>query len=64
MAGTIGLRMHVASDVLEHEHDAVAAENGPEIATISIASFVQHVEAQPGAIEFHGGGQIVDDEEG
>ena len=63
MAGTIGLRMNLRRDGLEHDHDAVALHDTKEIFAVSISSTrVGDRKAQLGAIKVEACLEIVNDE--
>src|SRR5580658_6720454 len=66
VARVVGLRMDLRGDGLEHEHDLVSSQDGPEVvAAGSVAStFIQDLEAEPCLVEIQGRGEVVDDEEG
>jgi hypothetical protein len=61
----IRLRMDLRRDGLDHEHDAVASHDGPEVISGSVASaFIENVEPQLGLIERKRSGQVVDNKKG
>lgn len=65
MAGMIGLRMNLRRDGLEHDHDAVALHDTPEIFAVSISSTcVGDRKAQLGAIKVQACLEIVYDKKG
>lgn len=65
VAGMIGLRVNFGCDVFEHEHDAVAPHDAPEVLDLAVAAaFVGELEAELGGVEVERGWKAVDDEEG
>jgi hypothetical protein len=56
--------MDLRRDGLDHEHDAVASHDGPEVISGSVASaFIENVEPQLGLIEGKRSGEVVDNKE-
>ena len=60
MARVVRLGMDFGSDLLEHEHDLVASNNGEEVRPGPVtASLVANVESQLGLVERNRGAQVV-----
>jgi len=65
VARVVRLGMDFGSDLLEHEHDLVASNNGEEVRPDPVtASLVANVESQLGLVERNRGVQVVDNKEG
>ena len=66
VARTIRLWMDFGRDGLEHDHDAVASKEGPEVVIcVSVASsLITDVEPQLGLIKRKRGAQVVDNKKG
>ncbi len=65
VARMVRLWMDLRGDGLEHKHDLVASDEGPEVVGWFVAaSFVEELESQFGLIEVEGLAQVVNDEEG
>src|ERR1700751_3800654 len=61
----IRLWVDLRGDGLEHDHDLVASDEGPEVVALFVAaSFIQELEPQFGLVEVESFVQIVNDKEG
>ena len=65
MTRMVRLRMDLRRDGLEHEHDPVASNDGPEVISGSIAStLISNVKPQLGLVEGKRGGEVVGNKKG
>src|SRR5438270_5742966 len=61
----VRLGMDLGRDGLEHEHDPVASNDGPEVVSFSVAAaLITNVKPQLGLVERKRSGQVVDNKKG